>query len=382
MDSNSTASTTISSNTTFHCPQIQIAWDLNAFTFDWLIVAMELTASLPTILLNAMVILVMKKSKELQKTSNTLLSSLAVTDLLIGLIVMPLSAIVDFLILSQASFAHGCMLAVVNLFFMLYLFFTTLFHLTIIAWERYIAIQKWMDYKVIVTKSRVKKLAIAAWLSALFAAVPTIIMSVVGVDQRIVEGWFTICAFLGAACLILVAFFYRKVYVGIRNRKINDISQVTVLVKVKLESKVAKTTGLLTAAVMFTFIPVFVFEILGNFFPVFRTRTAIRFTASVTKLNSLFNPLLYCYRDRRFRNALRELFGKRKKPQPLQPAVDAARFVRRKDPFASEEQHNKEKPTWHLKRSASVHPIEVLDKRPHEVKKKRSSSAPTINKVL
>ena len=383
MDSNNTASTTISSNATFHCPHTQISWDLNASTFDWLIVAIELTASLPTILLNAIVILVKKKSKELQKTSNTLLSSLAVTDLLIGLIVMPLSATVDFLISSQTSFAHTCMLESVNVFFMYLLFFATLFHLTIIAWERYVAIQKWMDYKVIVTNGRVKNLAIAAWLSGLFAAVPTIIMSVVGVDQRIVEGWYIIWAFMGTACLILVAFFYRKVYLGIRKRKVTDISQVTVLVKVKLESNVAKTTGLLTAAMMFTYIPIFGLGILASIFLVFRTRTSIRFTVAVTELNSLFNPLLYWYRDRRFRNGLRELLPKWEKPQALQPAVDTARCFKRKDPFTSAEQHNTEIPSRRLKRSASYNPSEVLDSiqgRPREVVLKRSLSAPLLDK--
>ena len=381
MDLNNTESTANPLSSTPQCPSV--SWDLNHSTLYWFVDTIALIASLPTILLNSLVILVMKQSKELKKISNIPLSSLAVTDLLIGLIVMPLSATVDLLILSQASFAHTCVLESVNVFFMFLLFLATLFHLTIIAWERYVAIQKWMDYKVIVTKGRVKKLAITAWLSALFLAVTSLIIAVVGVDQRIVEGWFTICAVTGAVCLILIVFFYRKVYLGIRDRKINEISQVTDLVKVKLESKVAKTTGLLTAALMLTFLPIFGFEILANFFPVFRTNVAIRFTDTVTQLNSLFNPLLYCYRDRRFRNALRELFGKRKKPQATQPAVDAARFVRRKDPFASEEQHNKEKRTRRLTRSASLHPPEVLDsfhRRPHEVKLKRSLSAPTLDK--
>ena len=52
------------------------------------------------------------------------------------------------------------------------LFKATLHHLTIIAWERYVAIQKWMDYKILVTNSRVKNLAIAAWIPAIFPVVP------------------------------------------------------------------------------------------------------------------------------------------------------------------------------------------------------------------
>ena len=384
MDFNNTKTATNPSRSTFHCPHApNILWDLNSSTFHWFLYAIALIASLPTVILNSLVILAMKQSKELKKPSNILLSSLAVTDLLIGLIVMPLSATVDFLILSQSSFAQTCALHLVNVFFMFLLFFSTLFHLTIIAWERYVAIQKWMDYKVIVTNVRLKIFAKVAWLSALFVAVPTLIIPMVAVDHRVLDGWNAMCASIGAACLILITLFYRKVHLGLQNRTINEIREVTVLVKTKLESKVAKTTGLLTAALMSTFIPVFGFEILGNFFPVFHTSVVLRFAATVTQLNSLFNPLLYCYRDRRFRNALRQLFGKRQKTQATQTAVDAARFVRRKDPFAPDVQHNEETLTRRLTRSASLHPPEVLDsfhRRPHEVKLKRSLSAPTLDK--
>ena len=381
MDLNNIETTNNSFSSVFQC--LNYSWNLNSSTVYWFINAMALIASLPTILLNSLVILVMKQSKELKKPSNILLSSIAVTDLLIGLIVMPLSAAVDFLILSQSSFAHTCALQLVNLFFMFLLFSATLCHLTIIAWERYVATQKWMDYKVIVTNGRLKILSTAAWLFALFVAVPTLIIPIVGVDHRILEDWQTMVSSFGVVCLIIITVFYCKVYLGIRNRAINEIREVTVLVKTKLESKVAKTTGLLTAALMFTFIPVLGFEILGNYFPVFHTRVALRFANTVTQLNSLFNPLLYCYRDRRFRDALRELFGKRKKPPAPQPAVDAALFVRRKDPFASEVQHNTETLTRRLKRSASLNPPEVLDpfhRRSHEVKLKRSLSAPTLDK--
>ena len=42
------------------------------------------------------------------------------------------------------------------------------YHLTMVAWERFVVIRKWMDYKVIVTKRRFIKIAIFGWLSAIF----------------------------------------------------------------------------------------------------------------------------------------------------------------------------------------------------------------------
>ena len=75
-------------------------------------------------------------------------------------------------------------------------------------------------------------------------------------------GVVTLWIALETVCVFLVAFFYRrKAYLGMRNRKLNEISQIDDLRKAKLESKAAKTTGLLSAVVISSFIPVFVFAV-------------------------------------------------------------------------------------------------------------------------
>ena len=101
------------------------------------------------------------------------------------------------------------------------------------------AIQKWMDYKILITNSRLKKLAIAAWISALFPAVPNLIVRVADVNAAIIAAFFVMWGAEAATCLILIAYFYRKVYLGIREHKVNEGQQVNVLIKVKLESKLA-----------------------------------------------------------------------------------------------------------------------------------------------
>ena len=188
-----------------------------------------------------------------------------------------------------------------------------------------------------------------------------------------------------ATCLILIAYFYRKVYLGIREHKVNEGQQVNVLIKVKLESKVAKTTGLLTAALIFCFIPVTVFTILHMryVFPATRTNVGLRITTVVMLWNSLFHPLLYCYRDRRFRNAIAELL-RLKKPSTIQSAVGTAQYVRRKENLGSSEHHNPElKHKQHWSRSASCSALVALDSglgTSTEVMLRRSLSIPALNK--
>ena len=339
-------------------------------------------ASFPTIILNGSVILGIKRKKELQKPSNIILSSLAVTDLLVGVTVMPISATIDFFTFRQVSFELTCKFYAVNFFLFSLLYGVTMHHLTIIAWERYVAVQKWKEYKRLITNGRLKKIAIGIWLLDIFLTAyytTTVVYVDSTILDRIMTGWMAVETF----CLFLVAYFYRKVYLGIRNRKLNEISQIDVLVKGKLESKIAKTTGLLTAAFIASFIPVFVFAILENVVPVFRTNAAIQLTQKCAQINSLFNPLLYCYRDQRFRNAIRELLGL-KKPQAIQSAACAAQFFRRKYSIehGSSEHPKVGKRMGSLKKSVSCNLTDAFDSvygKSSVIMLKRSLSAPTLD---
>ena len=376
MDINTTETITNSSSSRSHCP-----FEKGASAFDLIIGLITAIALLPTILLNAFIILAVKKRRELQKPSNILLSSMAITDLLNGLIVMPISATSDFFIVSQVSYEYICMLNTANMFFGPLLFIATLHHLTIIAWERYMAVQKWMEYKRKITNGRLKKIAIGTWLSSLFPTVLYFTSSVVASDPAFFGLVITLWIALESVCLFLVAFFYRKVYLGICNRKLNEISQIDDLMKARVESKVAKTTGLLSAMVISSFIPIFVMAVLGSVIPVFRSSAALRFTQILTQLTSLFNPLLYCYRDHRFRNALRELLGM-KKSQAIQLATGSAQILKQEDPSRSSEPHNLEKRTQRLTRSGScdlTNPIGSYHGTLSVVKLRRSFSAPTLD---
>ena len=101
-------------------------------------------ASAVTILLNLLVIVVIRRRKELQKPVNILLAGLAVADLLAGAISIPLSATVDISILHQFSLQTICTLdAVLNkpMIFFVCSSSTCIYHLIAIAWERYVAIR-------------------------------------------------------------------------------------------------------------------------------------------------------------------------------------------------------------------------------------------------
>ena len=214
----------------------------------------------------------------------------------------------------------------------------------------------------------------------IFPTVAYYTTTLVVADRRILNRVMTLWIAVETVCLFLVAYFYRKGYLGIRNRKLNEISQIDVHIKEKMESKVAKTTGLLTAAFISSFIPIFIFVILGNVVPVIRTNAAFQFTQKFPQINSLFNPLLYCNRDKRFRNAIRELLGL-KKPKAMQSTVDAAQFSRGKYSIRYLELPKLEKRTKRLKRSVSCNLTDAsysIHGTPNVVTLKRSLSFPAL----
>ena len=174
MDHNPTETSIMTSSTNksvFNCPQVpQFIWDVHDTISPWIFATlasiMHHNASSAAVLLNALVIIAVMKRRELQKPSNILLSSLAVTDLLVGALSIPLSALDGFLLPYQILPAqHICTLDAATACFSITLTICSLVHLVVIAWERYVAIQKCMEYRVIVTKSRLKKLAAIAWIS-------------------------------------------------------------------------------------------------------------------------------------------------------------------------------------------------------------------------
>ena len=342
MDVNNTETTdnypSTNTRSVFFCPKFpRFIWDLKNTTILWILVVTIPIASAVTILLNLLVIVAIKRRKELQKPVNILLSSLATADLLAGAISMPLSATVDISILHQFSLQKICTLdAVLNKPMIFFVSSSSIYHLTAIAWERYVAIQKFIDYKVIVTKSLLQKLSIAAWLLAAFTPVFALTTAVVEVDRKAVQmkRMYTGLSIVALICLIAIAYFYIMVYLGIRKRKINEIRQVKALIKAKMESKIARTTALLTGALFCSFLPATGVTLLGNVYPVFATNSLFRLMEALVPLNSLVSPILYSYRDRKIRKAVLELLQIRK-PHASQPeATVSLPFVKTDELYA------------------------------------------------
>ena len=162
-----------SSRSKLFCPGAPlIIWDLERKAFLQLGIALSAVIGLFAVLLNILVILVIKKTRELQTNSIILVTSLAVADLLVGAVSAPFNITVDALILrGTVSVGMICLIAKLTKFVSSSAYRASYYHVVLFSWERYVAIVKPMKYKAIVTEKRLTRLAIIAWMTALTTSV-------------------------------------------------------------------------------------------------------------------------------------------------------------------------------------------------------------------
>ncbi|RMX37098.1 hypothetical protein pdam_00016587 [Pocillopora damicornis] len=221
-------------------PQMKSIWDSTQKTSLQLAVVVATVACPFTVLLNIVVITTIKKVRQLQTNSNILIASLAAAGLLVGAVCMPLTISLDTLILrGYASENVICTRVLVAMVVLYTAWSASFYHLVIISWERYLAIVKRVEYKIIITKSRVKKYAGIAWVIAFMTIALFFALAAAGIHYEVLlflDGIFGLGWLTGISIMVN---FYRKVYLELRKQKRCQTSQLFAFsTKEKIESEV------------------------------------------------------------------------------------------------------------------------------------------------
>ena len=196
--------------------------------------------------------------------------------------------------------------------------------------------------------------------------------------------FFIILSVLVMSTLGLIIYFYFMVYLGVRKRKLSQIRRVSDLVNAKLEQRVAVTTALVTVALILSFFSNAVIGMLKGVYPVLRKRFVVDLKATFLYTNSVVNPLIYCYRDCRFRNAVLEILRIRKPKVTPYLVTDTPTFARGNDVFDLERdkvQGQQVENPVRLTRSAScdlVHFLGRFQLESHKKAFKRIMSSPSL----
>ena len=276
-----------------------------------------------TVLLNVLVIMAVKSRPRLQSKANILLACLAVTDAATGLIVQP--AFILWMILKLLGIDNQS--RVVSEFIMSNLlramFVSSSLHLALVTFERLVAIKFTMHYTVYVTSKHIKVAVTAFWVIALLSVVLRFVTGKVFLSN-IVTGFALI------TCVVFIAFSYTMLYRETRRHekmiKAQQLPQGEVERFAK-ESKALKTTVYVVGAVVMCFMPVVVHLLVSTILKVFGHWMQFRQSSvydvfvptfrTCGVLNSLLNPLIYCWRQREMR---RFIFSRFSAAQNVHPA--------------------------------------------------------------
>ena len=119
-----------------------------------------------------------------------------------------------------------------------------------IAWDRFVAIRKWIAYKVIVTKDLAISNRLVTNSAILYCDYGDLEWNMMILA---VEIFIIVLSVLVMSTLALMIYFYVMVKLGVRKRKLSQIRQVSELVNEKLGHRVAITTALVTIALIPSF---------------------------------------------------------------------------------------------------------------------------------
>lgn len=262
---------------------------------------------------NFLVIAAYRKNTRLQTRTNVFIVGLAISDFLVGGVSVPIWIYLTFV--NYQRVLHGLFEFYIS--FDRFSALASIFHLTAISVERYLAILRPFDHGNL--SFRVYKLMIiAAWLTAglmavfsmlsgflAFKAVSTVIVITIG--------------------FILPSVLMLTVYVGIFRtaRALIDRTPGTRTTeclrhKVREERKVALTVSVVTILFLIAWLPFFVLSMLGQFCVSClpngegQTDKLVMFVKWLHYTNSAVNPLVYAFRDEEMKRSFARLIGIRK----------------------------------------------------------------------
>ncbi|CAH3108659.1 unnamed protein product, partial [Porites lobata] len=245
--------------------------------------------SFTTIVLNVITIQALRKTASLSKTLKTLLLSLVVSDLGVGLLAQPLY-IATLVIKIDQSTLFG--------FNLLPVFFDFL--------DIFLAIHLHLRYQEVVTFKRIVALVISIWV--LSSA-----LSVLALKENLEKVLSSVIGIIASVCLIIAGVLCCKMHAVVRRHR-NEINSALQVQQVAQNGKLASDARLKKTALA-TFYMYIVF--LGCYVPYFCVRAAsinsgesvlqqhlFYYFLTLMYLNSSLNPLVYCWKMRNIRQAV------------------------------------------------------------------------------
>ncbi|XP_061649641.1 trace amine-associated receptor 7e-like [Phyllopteryx taeniolatus] len=268
-----------------------------------------------TVLLNLLVITSISHFRRLHTPTNFLLLSLAVSDLLVGLLVWP-----GEIYLRKSCWTHGDIPCSVYNFVSFTVTSTSVGNMVLISADRYVAICNPLHYNVRVTVRRIQLCVCLCWFSSL------LLSSILIKDDLVHPGMYTSCYgecvihidYTAAVFDLIMTFIlplsiiitlYMKVFVVAVSQARAMRSRVTCgkrrpsfpMRAKKSELKSARTLGVVVLVFLMCFCPYYCVTLAGDSLP------SASHVLNLYYMNSCLNPLIYVWLYPWFRRAVKHI---------------------------------------------------------------------------
>ena len=278
--------------------------------FSVLAIVLNLLSCPPIILLNALIITAVKTKRRLQTNYNILLASLAGTDLAVGIAAQPAFIVQQIYRLTDGSPYVLCMIYRTAQVATICLCLVSLFHLVLISVERFMAMKFSLLYGSMVNKLRLTVAVAGSWLIVIVYAITRIAPGIKAIPAQI----FVIVSLLVISyCHISVYFVCRRHMYQIKSEQASQKASAKFLA----ERKAWKTTGIIIGVVFACFLPGMLRTLAFQSLLIRRISTSFYpLTFTCFMLNSLCNPIIYCWRSKEIREALVQLVRRQSSSLP------------------------------------------------------------------
>ena len=258
-----------------------------------------------TTALNLLVLSAIRRNKSLRFASKILLTSLVLTDLGAGVLAQP--QFVTILIAKATnSRAVTCQLVRSFSLSISFLASVSLWTMTIMSIDRYIALFFWLRYSGIVTTRRVCKILVLSWVCSLFFA------STLEWNRSL---YFSILPCCLSTCLVIISCAYIKIYRGLRHyHPDNGAPHLQARPRAMNVAKYRHTASSMMwiqGLFLFCYLPNLIAQMVDLFLPYdFLTMCIFDFTMTLVLLNSTLNPIVYCFRLPEIRAGVMNTIGR------------------------------------------------------------------------
>lgn len=255
---------------------------------------------------NTLILVASRKESSLHPPSKLLYCTLATTDLLVGLISEPSAAVYSMTLQKERDRKHWlgvCFYsAAVSTVSFTILCTVSLLTLAAISVDRLLALLSGVRYRHIVTVERTRAVVISFWISSIVFASFSVWKYKIPFSFR--HGIILVCLLISAAC-------YSKIYLVLRQRlHVNHEETANageILANIARYRKTVFTALWVQLTLVICYLP---YSIVIVIVTVNGSSTFLHalwgFSAALVYLNSTLNPVLYCWKIRSFRKAVKD----------------------------------------------------------------------------